>query len=87
MKSVNGTVTAQYTQNLFKTTASIVASHLNRGIAKSAATKVPGRKTTVTAASVVIDEESSLLEEARVLESSAMAMLTLAPCWAIRLKS
>lgn len=54
---------------------------------RSAATKVPLRKTTVTAANVLITDESSLFADAKVLVSSATAMLTFASFWAMRLKS
>ena len=54
---------------------------------KNAATNVPGRKKTVTAARVLIAVESSLVAKARVRESSATEMLRRVSCWVIRLKS
>lgn len=44
-------------------------SHWNSGMEKKAATKVPGKKKTVTAARVFIAVESFLVAEARVRES------------------
>lgn len=46
----------------------------------SAATNVPGRKTTVTAAKVFIAVESSLVAEARVRESWATEILSRVSC-------
>lgn len=48
-------------------------------MAKSDATNVPGRNVTVTAASVFIEDESSLLAAAISRESWATATLTLLP--------
>ena len=52
-----------------------------------AATKVPGRKSTVTAASVFMAVESSLLAEAMVRESCATEMESWVSFWFIRLNS
>ena len=57
------------------------------GMANRAATKVVGKKATVTAARVFIDEESRLLADARVRESFASAILSFESCWAMRWKS
>lgn len=81
-------MTTQYIQNRsFRTKELSSASQLNKGIAKSEATNVPGRKATVTAAKVFIEDESRLLADASVLESLARAMLRLASLRAIKLKS
>ena len=86
--SVRGIVTAQYTQNrLFITWLSIPACQSNIDVEKSEETKVPGRKTTVTAANVFIDVESCLQAVAMVLESRAREMVTLVSICVMRLKS
>ena len=48
---------------------------------------MPGRKITVTAATVRMTEESSLLAEASVRVSSATAILSVVDFWLMRLKS
>jgi hypothetical protein len=50
------------------------------GMAKNAATKVPGRKKTVTAARILMAVESSFVAKATVRESSATEMLRRLPC-------
>jgi hypothetical protein len=77
--SVSSSVAAQYIQKrLFTTTEFRAASQFNRGIAKNEATNVTGRKATVTAARVFIDEESRLPAVASVLEFFARVMLRFA---------
>jgi len=48
---------------------------------------VPGKKTTVNAATVLITDESSLFADASVLVFSATAMLTFASFWVTGLNS
>jgi phage tail sheath protein FI len=85
---VRGAVTAQYIQNLLFTTPEPWSeSQLNKGMAKKDATNVAGKNATVTAASVFMEDESRLLAEAKVLESLARVMFSLASSWAIKLKS
>ncbi len=87
--NVSGILTAQYTHKCPETIGppTVWTSHWNKGMENKAATNVPGRKMTVTAARVFIAVESCLVAAARVRESWATDMLSRVSCWAIKLKS
>jgi len=85
--NVNGRVTAQYNLKFGPTMALLLPLQSNRGMEKSEATKVPGRKSIVTIASVFMAEESLFEYMAIILVSLASSRLTRASLWAIILES
>lgn len=84
---VNGSTIAQYHQNWLLTWTFPLASCWKKGMAKRDAIEVPGKKTMVTAARLLIAEESLLLASAIALDSLASSMLAWVSCCAVRWKS
>lgn len=84
--AVNGSVTAQYTQNLpFSTCSPEPALQLKSGIAKNAATQVPGRNAVVKTAIVFIEALSCWLASAMAFESRAIEIFEFESFCAMRL--